>query len=68
MAIDRTISVAGTHEEVKRKQEAMMRELSIWQRMCAMWELSCRVYRIDPQQPPAFDRTAFSMRKLEDHG
>lgn len=66
MRFDRTVSVAGTHNEVKRKQQAMVRELSVWQRLCAMWELSCRMYRIEPKDPPPFDRTAFSMRKFQD--
>lgn len=41
----------------------MMRALSVEERLRAMWQLTCRMYRIDPNNPPPFECTAFNMRK-----
>ena len=65
---DRTRFVAGKHEDVRKAQQKMMLELSVSERLQAMWQLSCQVYGIDPHNPPPFDRTAFSMRKHADNG
>lgn len=67
MSFDRNSFTAGTHQEVKKAQQKMMRALSVGDRLRAMWQLTCQLYRIDPKNPPAFDRTAFSMRKHNDN-
>ena len=67
MSFDRSIFTAGTHQEVKKAQQRMMLDLSIGDRLRAMWQLTCQLYRIDPKNPPAFDRTTFSMRKHNDN-
>lgn len=67
MSFDRNSFTAGTHKEVKSAQQKMMRDFSIGDRLRAMWLLTCQLYRIDPKNPPAFDRTAFSMRKHDDN-
>lgn len=66
MSFDSNTFTAGTHQEVKSAQQKMMRDLSIGDRLRAMWQLTCRAYRIGPKNPPPFDRTTFSMRKHKD--
>lgn len=67
MSFDRNSFTAGTHKMVKTAQQQMMRDLSIGDRLRAMWQHTCQLYRIDPKKPPVFDRTAFSMRKHKDN-
>lgn len=60
---DRTSFFAGTHENLRKHQLQQMQEETVQQRMHGFWKLTCRVYGIDHNNPPPFDRTIFSMRK-----
>lgn len=66
--LDRTASRSGRIEEVNRETEALRRAMTPGQRLDAAWVRTCRVYGIDPYDPPPMDRTraAFRMGRLDD--
>ncbi len=61
--LDRTAFFSGKHAEVSAHRDAQRRALTPSERLEASWVRTCRLYGIDPYDPPPFDRSAFSMRK-----
>ncbi len=64
--LDRSVSRSGKMANVNAQTDALRRQLSPSQRLEAAWVRVCRIYGHDPYNPPPFDRTAFSMGKLDD--
>ena len=66
--LDRTAFRSGRTEEVNRETEALRRALTPGERLDAAWVRTCRIYGIDPFDPPPMDRTraAFRMGRLRD--
>ena len=61
--LDRTRGFSGAHAEVAAYQDALRRAMSPGERLEASWVRTCRLYGIDPRDPPPMDRSAFSMRR-----
>lgn len=62
--LDRTAFTSGKHDQVAHEQRAARLAFTPIERLEASWVRTCRLNGIDPYNPPPFDRTAFSMRKL----
>ena len=61
--MDRTAFASGKHEDVARVQRAARRAMTPSQRLEAAWVRTCRVYGIDPYDPPPMRKDVFAMRK-----
>lgn len=61
--LDRTAHFAGSHAEAAAHAKRLRHAMTPGERLEACWVRTCRVYGIDPENPPPMDRTAFRMRK-----
>ncbi len=61
--LDRTAFTSGTHAEVARVQQAARQAMTPSERLEAAWVRTCRVYGIDPYDPPPMRKDVFSMRR-----
>lgn len=68
--LDRTAFRGGKLAEVNAETDRLRRALSPAERLEAAWVRTCRVYGIDPYDPPPMDRTraAFQMGRLDERG
>ena len=66
--LDRTAFRSGKADDMSREEAILRKQLSPSARLNAAWVRTCRVYGIDPYNPPPMDRTraAFRMGKLDD--
>lgn len=66
--LDRGVARSGKVAEVNAQTDRLRRGLAPSERLDAAWVRTCRVYGIDPFDPPPMDRSraAFRMGKLED--
>ena len=64
--MNRTAFASGTHAEVSRAQRAARQAMTPSQRLEAAWVRTCRVYGIDPHDPPPMRKDVFAMRKQPD--
>jgi len=64
--LDRTAFRMGKAADVNEETDRLRKSLTPTERLNAAWVRVCRIYGIDPYNPPPFDRTAFKMGKLSE--
>jgi hypothetical protein len=62
---DRASFFAGSFTEVAAWQRQQIASMPVKERLHSAWLHTMRVYGLDPENLPPFDRTLFSMRKHE---